>query len=421
MAAKPDIVVIGAGLAGLACALRLRQAGLRALVLEASDGVGGRVRTDMVDGFRLDRGFQALLTGSPEARRVLDYAALDLRPFAPECYVRLRRRFRRLADPWRRPLGALPALVSPVGTLRDKWRSARLRRSVRREPIEALVARSETSIVARLKEAGVSDAMIVSFYRPLFGGLLLDRDLGTSSRLFEYTLRLVATGDVAVPARGMGAIAAQLAARLPAGTVRTGAAVRALTDTGVALSDGEAIAARAVVVATEGPEAARLLGRPWTRGSRGATCLWFAAAQAPYAEPMLVLDGEGSGPVNHAAVLSNLSEDYAPAGSALLAACVLGVPQPGEPALEPSVRAQMETWFGEAACAWRLLRVDRVAHALPAEAPPALERWERPVRVGPGLYVCGDHVDQGSIQGALSSGRRAADALLSERRAARAA
>ena len=317
------MVIVGAGLAGLACALRLHEAGAGVRVLEASDGVGGRVRTDVVEGFRLDRGFQVLLTAYPETRRVLDYAALDLRPFLPGALVRRSSHFHELSDPWRRPERAWRSLTTGVGSLADRLRMARFRGRVRRGSLEELFRRAETSAAERLRAEGFSAEMIDAFFRPFFGGILLDRSLSASSRMLEFVFRMMAEGDVALPASGMAAIPEQMAARLPAGTVRLGARVASVTPREVRLDSGETVGGDAVVIATEGPEAARLAGLP-APGSRPVTCLYFAAERAPIAEPLLVLDGDGTGPVNNLCFPTQVAPAYGPAGATLVSASVVG-------------------------------------------------------------------------------------------------
>jgi len=411
--ARADVVVVGAGLAGLACALRLHEAGAAVRVVEASDGVGGRVRTDLVDGFRLDRGFQVLLTAYPEARRVLDYAALDLRPFLPGALVRRAGRFHELSDPWRQPGRAWRSLTARVGTLGDRLRIARFRARVRRGTLDALFRRPETSAAERLHAEGFSAEMLEAFFRPFFGGILLDRSLAASSRMIEFVFRMMAEGDVALPATGMGAIPEQLARRLPGGTVRLGARVATASPREVRLESGEKVRGDAVVIATEGPEAARLTGLP-APGSRPATCLYFAAEKAPVEEPILVLDGDDSGPVNNLCFPTQAAPGYGPTGVTLVSASVVGgaASDAGDAALERAVRAQMEGWFGAEVRGWRHLRTVHVRHAQPEQWPGALEPVERPVRLAGGLFVCGDHRDTASLHGAMLSGRRAAEALL---------
>jgi phytoene dehydrogenase-like protein len=418
MAAPRDggVYVVGGGLAGLRCARVLHEHGVPATVLEAADGVGGRVRTDRVDGFQLDRGFQVLLTAYPEAGEALDYRELELHPFYPGAMVRTGDRFVTVADPFRRPLDGLRTALAPVGGLGDKLKVAALRRRVVAGSLEELFARPETTTAQALADAGFSDTIVDRLFRPLFGGILLDRELGGSSRMFEFVYRMLALGDVAIPARGMGAIPEQLAGGLPPDCVRLGQRVAAVGDGGLTLASGERLAARAVVVATDGPGAARLLGgEPAAPGSLAATCLYFAAERAPVDEPVIVLDGDGQGPVNNLCVPSAVAPAYAPPGAALISAAVLdrpGLPRGSD--LEAAVLGQLADWFGSAVVGWRHLATYHIPHAQPAQPPGALDPPQRPVRLRPGLYVCGDHRDNASINGALASGRRAATAVLED-------
>ena len=205
---------------GAELARRLTAQGLDVRVLEAADGVGGRVRTDDVNGFQLDRGFQVLLTAYPEAQEVLDYAALDLRPFYAGALIRAAGGFHRLADPWRHPWDALRGLFAPVGGLRDKLRVGRLRRWVLSRELHQLFSGSEESSIAFLRTFGFSDAMIERFFRPFFAGVFLKSELQTSSRMLQFVFAMFAAGDAALPAAGMEAMPRQLAARLPADRIR---------------------------------------------------------------------------------------------------------------------------------------------------------------------------------------------------------
>jgi phytoene dehydrogenase-like protein len=209
----------------------------------------------------------------------------------------------------------------------------------------------------------------------------------------------------------MQAIPRQLAESLPEATVRFGATVESAAPGEVVLAGGERLAAPAVVVAAEGPEAARLTGAVEAPAARAVTTVHYAADRSPVGEPVLVLNGEGRGPVNDLCVPSDVAPSYAPPGAALVSATVLGVPPLADDALDTAVREQLHGWFGAQVDGWRLLRVHRIPFALPAQPPAALAPAERPVRVRDGLFVCGDHRDTASIQGAMASGRRAAAAV----------
>lgn len=401
----PDVLIVGAGLAGLCAARTLHAAGRTYTLLDAADAVGGRVRTDVVDGFRLDRGFQVLLDAYPEAARVLDYAALDLKPFLPGALVRFEGRFHEVSDPWRRPMAAVGSLGNPIGTLADKLKVASIRQRSLQGTIEERFRWPEITTINTLQQAGLSDAIINRFFRPFLGGVFLEPELRTSSRMFEFVFRMFSTGNAVVPARGMEEIPKQIAAGLRPGSIRLRTKVVEVAPGHVRLDNGETLHARSVIVATDGPTAARLLGDPLPQG-QGVTCMYFVAPEAPVRQPILMLNGDGQGPINNVCVPSVVSPDYAPAGRALVSATCLS------DSSEAEVLAQLASWFGPQASAWRHLRTYHIPYALPTQVVPALAVPEREVRRAPGLFVCGDHVDNASINGAMVSGRRAAEAAL---------
>ena len=413
MTSSPDVVIVGAGLAGLCCARELQAKGISFQIIEASDGIGGRVRTDAVDGFLLDRGFQVLMTAYPEAKRTLDYARLELKAFVPGALSWYAGRMNKLVDPWRTPGAWKEAFRSDFGTLMDKLRIARLRGRVRRSSIEEIFQRPERSTKEALQAEGFSSEMIHRFFRPFLGGILLDGELKSSSRMFEFVFKMLSEGDTVVPARGMGAIPAQLAEKIPAEAIRLNAHVEALHENELTLAGGETLRGRAIVIAAEGPSAAHLVGEV-EPASRSVTCFYYAAEEPPVTEPLLVLNGDGAGPVNNFAVISNLAPSYAPAGKHLISASVLGTHQLTDAQLGGFIVAQMKTWFGKVASSWKFLRSYRITHAQPQQYPGALEPPQRPVRIRPGVYVCGDHRDNASIHGAMLSGRRAAEAVISD-------
>jgi phytoene dehydrogenase-like protein len=412
------VAIIGAGVSGLACAVHLHEAGVPTQLFEASDRAGGRVRTDLVDGFRIDRGFQVLQTAYPEVRALLDLEALRLGRFTPGARIRLAGRFESFVDPSRR-LRELPGLVgSPVMRLADQLRVATFRLRTTAGSLERLYARGETSALERLHEQGFSQVAIERFFRPFFAGVFLERELASSSRFLEFAFRHFALGDAALPAEGMGAIPRQLAGRLPAGAIHVNAPVESLERHGLRVG-GAHVDASAVVIATDGEAARDFLPALPTLRHNGTACLSFAADADPVGAPILLLDAERSGPLNHVCVPSAVAASYAPAGQALVSASVIGIPLESDAELASGARKQLRMWFGTRVDAWRLIRIDRVPRALPRQLPGWLEPVEREVRLGPRTFVCGDHRDMGSLHGALRAGRRAAAAVISELHAAR--
>lgn len=403
--ARAEVVVVGAGLAGLAAAGALHRAGRDVAVLEAADGVGGRVRTDLVDGFRLDRGFQVVLTAYPEVDRQLDVAALDLRRFSPGARVWTGERFSTVGDPLRHPSTLVETLRSPVGSLADKLRVLRLRRRVTRRSVPELLREPDVATVDHLRSLGFSTHMVDRFFGPLFSGIQLDPELATSARMFDTIFRCLATGDAAVPAEGMGAIPAQLAARLPPNALHLDTPVRALDAGGVVLDGGRRVDATAVIVAAEGPAASELLGLPPV-GSRPVSAVYFAANTAPLRGPWVQLDGTGEGPAANVAVMTEVAPGYAPEGRALVvAAC----PGPAADGLADRVRLQLQRWFGPTVERWHHLRSYHIAHGQPDQRPPFHPKQRQ--HLGDGRWVCGDHRDTASLQGALYSGRRCGEAV----------
>lgn len=397
------VVVVGAGLAGLTAARVLNQRGIDVVMLEASDGVGGRVRSDTVDGFILDRGFQVLLTAYPEIHRHLDIPALDLRTFEPGAAVWKGGRAHIVGDPFRRPSTLASTTLAPIGTIGDKMRIARMRARLTSSDPRRLLRGKDIPTRQGLAEMGFSDTMIDSFFTALVGGIQLDPGLGTSRRMFDVIFRTLATGDSAVPAHGMGAITAQLAASLHRTSVHLDTPVATVEPHRVTTADGRSIGCDALIVATEGPVASRLLGIDPVP-SRAAGCVYFSAPVAPVKGAWVILDGTGKGPVLNVAVMSQVSPHYAPAGRHLIAAALPGV---ADGDLEQVARAQLRGWWGAQVDQWTHLRTYRIPHGQPGQDAPFSPK--KKLALGDSMFVCGDHRDTGSIQGAMYSGRRCAE------------
>ena len=398
-----DVVIVGAGLAGLVAARVLEQNGIAPLLLEASDGVGGRVRSDIVDGFILDRGFQVLLTGYPEVKNNLDVDALDLRAFEPGANVWREGKSHIVGDPFRRPLTLVSTTFAPIGTVWDKARIALMRTKLKRSDPKQLLRGQDMPTATALRAMGYSSKMIERFFRPLVGGIQLDPSLSTSRRMFDVIFRTLANGDSVVPAHGMGQISEQLAASLKTTSLHLNTPVTAVSSGSVTLASGQSITAKAIIVATEGPVAAKLLGLPPVE-SRSAGCVYFSAPQPPVNGAYVILDGHGQGPVLNVAVMSLVSPHYAPEGKHLIAAALPGVID-GD--LEDLARTQLRSWWGPQVDAWTHLRTYKIPHGQPGQDAPFSPK--KKVSLGEGLYVCGDHRDTGSTQGAMYSGRRCAE------------
>ncbi|MEU5398280.1 NAD(P)/FAD-dependent oxidoreductase [Streptomyces sp. NPDC005963] len=404
--ASPDVLVVGAGLAGLACAVDLLRAGLSVRVVEASDGVGGRMRSDRHEGFVIDRGFQVFNTSYPQVKRRLSLPALKLRPFTPGVVVHTERGNLRFTDPTRAPHRFSDLRPGRLASARDLLALGVLSARDVLGPVGPLKRGEDRTTWTALSAAGFSEEFIERFFRPFLSGVFLEDELETSSRFFHLVWRSMVRGTLCLPARGIGAVPAQLAAGLPADVVSLERPVERLTDDGVLLASGQEVAARAVVVATGPGPAASLLPGLVVPVSRVVTTYYHATGgPSPLPEPTLLTDSERR--FLNTCVLSEVQSGYAPAGRHLVATSVLGADEPGREAL---VRTALAEVYGTGTDGWELLTVRTVPDALPAMPPP--QPLSRTAWVGPGRYVCGDHRATGSVQGALASGTRAARTVL---------
>ncbi|MDO8382038.1 MAG: NAD(P)/FAD-dependent oxidoreductase [Microbacterium sp.] len=410
-----DVVVIGAGLAGLRASIHLAQAGYGVVLVEAGDAVGGRQRTDAVDGFLLDRGFQVLNPAYPAVRRWAEVRTLGLRSFPAGVQVRRERGLVAIADPLRHPTSVPASLRSGLITPRGVAGLARWLTPALIAPRRAGRG-SDRAARDGWDRAGFSGPLRDEVLEPFLSGVIADDRFETSDAFVRMLVRLFALGSPGLPERGIQALPTQLAtiARGLSVDIRLGHSVRRLSATAgaveVHVAGADTLRAGAVIVAVSPEASAELTGRPGP-ATRGLQTWWFQADAPPTASGMLAVDGRRRGPIVNTAVISHTAPTYAPPGQHLIeATCLL----PGGDRAAPderAVRAHLNEIWGTDAGAWRILRRDDIPHALPAQLPPLRARAPR---VSPGVYVAGDHCDTASIQGALVSGDRAARAVIAD-------
>ncbi|MEV6284909.1 NAD(P)/FAD-dependent oxidoreductase [Kribbella sp. NPDC051770] len=400
-----DVIVVGAGLAGLNCALTLQSRGYAVTVLEAADAVGGRVRTDRIDGYLCDRGFQLLNPAYPAVRRYVDLEALDLQPFTAGVAVAGAAGTTLVADPRRSPSLLAKSLVSGYVQPRELSRLAAWAAPALGPVHRVLADSDDLSLRESLDAAGVEGRLRREILEPFLAGVLAEDEGSTSAAFVRLLLRSFLLGTPSLPAGGMQALPEQLASQLrePVQLERPVTSVQGGDEVVVHTLDGE-LHARAVVLATDPATAAELLQVQAAR-MKGLTTYWFSTDEPPRSDKLLVVDGRRDGPVLNTAVMSNVAPTYAPPGKHLIQATTL---HPSD-AVEADVRIQLTRLYGTSAGAWELIVRHDIAEALPHHPPPLTHRRE--VDLGEGRFVAGDHRDTPSIQGALVSGRRAANAV----------
>lgn len=315
---------------------------------------------------------------------------------------------------------AARGLFAPVGNLIDKLRVALLRLSLDATPLQEVCnTEVSTPLDQHLSKLGFSDKFIAQFFRPFYQGIFLSSLHEQSAAMFSFVFKMFASAPASLPAAGMVAVPQQLLQQLPESLVdvRCNCPVSRVRSGTVTLNDGQntQMEAPVIIVATDGPAAARLLDGGVISSSRGSICLYFAKeGPPPLKTPLLVLNGDKSdGPVNNMFFPSVVAPSYAPAGHTLISTTIVGdeVSKSVEE-LETDVRQQMGRWFGESEVSlWRFLKMYRIPHSQTPQSPHF--SFDQDVHVGDGLFVCGDHRDTPTVNGAIRSGRQAALAALS--------
>jgi phytoene dehydrogenase-like protein len=434
--ASSPTIVIGAGIAGLVAAIELQRAGRAVQVIEQAPEVGGRVRTTQRDGFLLDHGFQVLFTAYPVLNRYLDHAALALRPFQPAArLVRDTGRAALVGDALSDPSLLLPSLTDGALPVTDLWRMLRLRQFATARSVDACFAPEFTRLSTRefLTQRGFSARTIDGFFAPFYGGILLDRSLQTRASVLLFTFKMLAEGRTAVPAAGMGAIPAQLAAQLAGGSVRCGVGVRSITRTdgradGVVLDDGTTLPASDVVLATDLVSARALahtaevsLEEP--RAVLGCTTVYYAGTSSVLPGRALWLNARAGATVSHAITLSEVAPEYAPPGRTLVAATVLGeAATQDDPTLDALVRADLARMTPtHSASDQSMSMLERVAvwrvplsqFAQPVLAPPSNAAPQANTAL-PHLVRASEVLHSSSLEGAARGGVMAARTVLTQ-------
>lgn len=407
---ETKVYIVGAGISGLIAAYELEKGGISPIILEASNGVGGRVRTDKVDGFLLDRGFQVLLTAYPEAIRYLDYDALKLKSFDPGAVVMKPGNLFTIHDPLRDPSKFINMAFSPVGTVRDKIKMFILTQSLKKKTEEELFAEPSISTLNFLQQYGFSEKIIENFFKPFFKGIFLEEHLETSSRMFKFVFKMFGIGNAAVPEFGMQAIPDQLSEKLRRTTIRLNTPVEKIEGNQILLKSGERILADKIIIATRPDLVLPQMSGQFKKG-RKVVNLYFSLEKSFMISPMIGLVPDESFLTNNLVFMTDVSPAYSIERKALLSVSVIKNVKVDE-SLPQKIAIELESLTGIKSDYFQWIKTYEIYEALPQvddlqnSIPPSN------TKIMDGVFLAGDYLLNGSLNAAMTSGRKAAEACL---------
>lgn len=406
-----DVIIVGGGLAGLSAALHLQKKGKSFLLLEAEERVGGRIKTDVVDGFQLDHGFQVLLTAYEEAKAILNYQKLNLKKFDPGAIILQNNgSIAKLGDPWRKPSTLFSTLNAPVGSFSDKFKILTLRGQLMGRSIETIFQEKETSTREYLANYGFSTTMIDNFFRPFYGGIFLEKELSSSSRMFEFVFKLLGNGDVAIPAKGMEQIPLQLAQQLDPNSILCNEKVVSIDSSSVKTASGKSFEASNIILATQATQLPFSNKSNFKQKFQSVTNIYYSSSKSPLNDPMIALNHDTSQMVNTISIMNKVAPDYAPKGKNLISVSVNGNHNDSS-TLQQVIKNELSNWFGSDVASWEHLKTYSIRYALPNQSSVRNIVSSHELKIGDHLYICGDHLFNGSINAALKSGRLVAEMI----------
>ncbi len=409
---KPSITIIGAGISGLTAAVYLHQKGFKVQILETSERAGGRIKTDVIDGFRLDRGFQVLLTEYPETKALLDYKKLNLKRFLPGATVLYDGGQFEIADPFRRPSATFATLFAPVGSLKDKLNTLFLKNKLLKISISDVFKQPEIDTNSQLQKYGFSHKMINRFYKPFFSGIFLENELKTSSNMFDFVMKMFSEGDAAIPELGMEEIPKQLLEMLPENSIVYNAKVSSIENNTIICENGQFFETDKIIIATEAVGFASNYIPKTKQNYHQVTNVYFEANVAPIKKAVVVLNASKNKKwVNNLNVMSNISDKYAPKEKILISVSCNGISDIDDTTLSENMKTELKTWYGNQVENWKFLKVYRINYALPNQDSVKNDLENSDIQINENLFICGDHLLNGSINAAMKSGRLVAELI----------
>jgi protoporphyrinogen oxidase len=407
------IVIVGTGVSGLSAGIYLKKKGYQNITfIEASDRVGGRMKTDIVDGYTLDRGFHTYFTAYPYASEILDLDELDLKFLNSGALVLNNRKLKKYIDPFKNPLSSLKMLFSDIGKWNDKLNLIKRRAEAKQISENQIFEKFEVKTSSILKKKHFSNQIIKNFFNPLFSSIFLDNELKTSRRVFDYTFKMLMEGRAAIPAKGIESIPKQMAAHFDKNNFIFNNPVVDIKDQVVYLQNGDTISADITLIATDhNTFYAKYKKEPLSVNHKSTTCLYFSADSKPFKEPMVCVNANEPKFVNSVVVLTNIDKQFAPVGKELISVNINGLSKVKDDVIENVVKDELSKYFGMEIFNWKLLKVYKIDYALPNQEFVLGKRKIADMKLGEQVYVCGDHLLYGSMNAAIKTGKMVAEII----------
>jgi protoporphyrinogen oxidase len=406
-------IIIGAGIAGLTAAIELEKSGHKVVILEADSKIGGRVQTDIFDGFLLDHGFQVLLTAYPEVNRYLDLHKLDLHYFDPGAIIYSGGSHFNISDPLRQPSQLLNMVLSPVGTLRDKYLIWKLGRTLKQTSVKEIFLTENKSTKTYLEDYGFSRTMITNFFKPFFGGIFLESELSTSIRMFQFVFKMFGEGQAAVPSRGMGVIPEFLSNQLKNTEIKLNTKVNNIQSREIALENGEKILFDKLIIATN-HEGLLDTGKRKVDVFESVLNIYFATPEKKINKRLIALVPGNQNLVNNFCVISDTIPSYAPADMALISVSINGDRLSGVNDPLGIARTELSQLVGYDPGKLRHLKSFEISRALPKVENMVIDLPSDKIKINENIYLAGDYLLNASLNAAMTSGRIAAQAVMNQ-------
>ncbi|MCC6722111.1 MAG: FAD-dependent oxidoreductase [Bacteroidia bacterium] len=411
---KKKIIIVGAGIAGLSTGVFLKKTGkFDVLFIEANDRVGGRIKTEKINGYLLDYGFHIFFTANPIAAELLDIEKLDLRYFKSGALIMKNHSYQKFYDPFKHPKYFFKSLFSKIGNLNDKINIVKRRFELTNMSYEKVFDKYEVKTSSILKKRRFSSKIIKNLFNPIFSHFFMENELSTSRRMFEFYLKMLADGNMAIPAKGIEEITKQLFSNFDKSEFMFNTKAVNIEEDRILLENGESLKADAFVIATDyNGLYSKIIKSHIENKQRSITCFYFSANKSPFKEKLICFNANENKIVSSVAVLSNISQNYAPIGKSLIVATIIDKTNEDENELELKIKDEVSNVFGSQVYDWEKIKCYKIYNAISNQDYVLGKRRENEINPKENIFFCGDHLLNGTIYGAMKSAKNISEMIL---------